>query len=63
MKAFVLQNSDLTQFFWSEEMGWVELDSADPFFGYELSQQHCNDLLEQTKGRWVITEISLKEKR
>jgi hypothetical protein len=56
MKMFVLQNPDYKGLFWCEELGWVDMDNADPFFGQELDDSYCLELKEKTKGKWVITD-------
>jgi len=59
MKMFALQNRDATEFYWSTEYGWTDIDHADFFFGNELDETYCLELLDKTKGKWVINEVKL----
>jgi hypothetical protein len=56
MKMFVLQNPDYKNLFWSEELGWVDLNNADPFFGTELDDKFCIELKLKTLGKWVMED-------
>ena len=58
MKMFVLQNKDFTELYWSSEYGWADLNNADRFFGSELDQEHCLELMTEKKGRWVTADFN-----
>lgn len=57
MKMFVLQNRDFNEMYWSSEYGWADLNQADAFLGTELDDSYCHQLLEKTKGKWVMSDV------
>ena len=59
MKSFVLQNRDYNELYWSSEYGWADLDHADQFFGTELDDAHCVELVKKTQGKWCMQDTKL----